>query len=130
MTSLMYIDSVPKHVPPGTILVHNHIRHSARTPIGLNGFRAWLAYPSPRYVRCRCKWTATKHYRVDFARAKAEYAAIEKLVQTIGEQRLYDCIDQLVALLSSDKTMTDDEVEALAEWATDVLEVRVTMVER
>lgn len=65
---------VPKRVPDGLILVHNHVRriHPAH-PTGLNGFRAWYATPEEQYVPCDCGWAAEVpggHYRVDFAKVK------------------------------------------------------------
>jgi hypothetical protein len=35
--------------------------------LGSNGFRAWLARPAARYIRCDCEWAAhlAVHYRVE-----------------------------------------------------------------
>ena len=47
------------------IVVHNRVRGKPR--LGSNGFRAWLARPAARYVRCDCKWAThlAVHYRVE-----------------------------------------------------------------
>ena len=52
-------------VPADLIVVHNSVRGKPR--LGSNGFRAWLARPAARYVRCDCKWAAhlAVHYRVE-----------------------------------------------------------------
>jgi hypothetical protein len=39
-------------VPADLIVVHNSVRGKPR--LGLNGFRAWLARPAARYIRCDC----------------------------------------------------------------------------
>jgi hypothetical protein len=52
-------------VPADTIVVHNSVRGKPR--LGSNGFRAWLARPAARYIRCDCEWAAhlAVHYRVE-----------------------------------------------------------------
>ena len=52
-------------MPADLIVVHNSVRGKPR--LGSNGFRAWLARPAARYVRCDCKWAAhlAVHYRVE-----------------------------------------------------------------
>ena len=52
-------------MPADLIVVHNSVRGKPR--LGSNGFRAWLARPAARYVRCDCKWAAhlDVHYRVE-----------------------------------------------------------------
>src|SRR3954454_2468415 len=52
-------------MPVDLIVVHNSVRGKPR--LGSNGFRAWLARPAARYVRCDCKWAAhlDVHYRVE-----------------------------------------------------------------
>ena len=52
-------------VPADLIVVHNRVRGKPR--LGSNGFRAWLARPAARYVRCDCKWAThlDVHYRVE-----------------------------------------------------------------
>jgi hypothetical protein len=61
------VGTVPGELPPGEVLVHNHVR--ARRTLGLNGFRAWTEKPSNRLEVCNCKWAGVdlhglKHYRV------------------------------------------------------------------
>jgi hypothetical protein len=55
---------VPRTIPEGLIVAHNHIRPAK--PIGLNGFRAWLTEPSDKYERCDCGWAnGLEHFRVN-----------------------------------------------------------------
>lgn len=67
---MRYVVRIPKqrpdNVPADWLLVHNHIRHTARTRVGHNGFRAWFAPPNPTLVQCDCGWAAEfgQHYRV------------------------------------------------------------------
>ena len=62
---LDYIDKLPRAVPDGRILVHNHVRPTRQ--IGMRGFRAWLGSPGEkRYEICPCEWAPElgEHYRV------------------------------------------------------------------
>jgi hypothetical protein len=65
-TGIFYQHGVATAAPEGMILVHNHIRHGARTRSGTNGFRFWNAAPAPKYVFCDCGWRVDLgvHYRV------------------------------------------------------------------
>lgn len=59
--------TIPRTIPHGRILIHNHIRHTPKTGSGLNGFRAWTepeATKPDHYVKCRCKWSGLPHYHV------------------------------------------------------------------
>lgn len=60
-----YLERLPNAISHDLVLVHNHIDHGLRTPIGLNGFRAWLSPNEEQYVRCACGRAARlgKHYR-------------------------------------------------------------------
>jgi hypothetical protein len=53
-------------VPPGEILVHNHVAHTSRAPSGTRGFRAWTQAPLTHHVECDCGWRPDlgSHYRV------------------------------------------------------------------
>jgi hypothetical protein len=68
-----YVAHVPRNVPDGWIVVHNHVNPvegRENVPLGWSGFRAWLAVPGapghPKYVVCRCAWAPhlERHYRV------------------------------------------------------------------
>ena len=63
-----YVFNLPKAVPVGKVLVHNHVRPTLR--LGFAGFRAWLDDPGGAYEICDCGWAPklSEHYRV--ARAK------------------------------------------------------------
>jgi hypothetical protein len=63
-----YVFNLPKAVPVGKVLVHNHVRPTLR--LGFAGFRAWFDDPGQEYEICDCGWAPklNKHYRV--ARAK------------------------------------------------------------
>lgn len=62
--SMRYVLTVPKTIPAGRVLVHNHIQHAVDTPCGWNGFRAWTQKRSRRLERCKCGWSGLPHYRV------------------------------------------------------------------
>jgi hypothetical protein len=65
--AMIYISTLPAKVPRGWRLVHNHIAHKPRTPLGRNGFRAWLEpRGKTRRAICDCGWAAGlgKHLRV------------------------------------------------------------------
>jgi hypothetical protein len=68
-----YVFNLPKAVPVGKVLVHNHVRPTLR--LGFAGFRAWLDNPGENYEICNCGWAPklSEHYRV--ARAK-QYARL------------------------------------------------------
>jgi hypothetical protein len=56
---------IPRSIPAGRVLVHNHIMHSVDTPCGVNGFRAWTDAPdSARLLPCDCGWSGLPHFRV------------------------------------------------------------------
>ena len=61
-----YLLSMPKAVPAGRLLVHNHVQPTRR--IGSRGFRIWLALPDtpPTLQRCTCRWAPElgPHFRV------------------------------------------------------------------
>ncbi len=82
---MTYLSHVPKSVPAGKIVVHNHVRPPRGGPraglknavhggvstmrLGSRGFRAWLADPSPDTYAvevCPCDWAPHLgvHYRV------------------------------------------------------------------
>jgi hypothetical protein len=42
-----YVSYLPKKLPKGTVLIHNHVLHTPYMNIGQNGFRIWLANPNP-----------------------------------------------------------------------------------
>jgi hypothetical protein len=68
-----YVFNLPKAVPVGKVLVHNHVRPTLQ--LGFAGFRAWLDDPGEKYEICNCGWASklSEHYRV--ARAK-QYARL------------------------------------------------------
>jgi hypothetical protein len=57
------IGTVPRKIPEGTVLVHNHIRHTADTPAGTDGFRAWAQAREPNLIPCDCGWAGLEHFR-------------------------------------------------------------------
>jgi hypothetical protein len=55
--------TVPKSIARGRVLMHNHVRHTADMPCGVNGFRAWTDTEiPPRFKLCRCGWSGLPHY--------------------------------------------------------------------
>lgn len=68
INQLEYLTRLPKEVPPGRVLVHNHVKPAR--PLGTNGFRAWLELPNPQKLEpCPCSWAPKleQHYRVKLA---------------------------------------------------------------
>ena len=55
---------VPRKVPAGRVLAHNHVWHTVDFPNGANGFRCWT-WPKgkvPRgFKRCGCGWAGLPH---------------------------------------------------------------------
>ncbi|MBX9693020.1 MAG: hypothetical protein K2Z81_11595 [Cyanobacteria bacterium] len=51
---IKYVNRLPKTIPEGMVLCHNHVR--PQMPINTNGFRVFLAPKSKRYQRCKCGW--------------------------------------------------------------------------
>lgn len=72
---------VPRTVPTGRVLVHNHVQHEPDTPVGVNGFRAWTQKPGDEIsvLECACGWAplAGAHYCVDLERVRAAREAVE-----------------------------------------------------
>ena len=79
MRTVRYLTGIPrKPLPAGHVVVHNSVRPVS--PLGLHGFRAWIAAPDdderiasysrerPPYdvERCDCGWAPElpEHYRV------------------------------------------------------------------
>jgi hypothetical protein len=59
------IGRIPRKVPEGRVLAHNHVMHTKGMPHGLNGFRCftWPKGKQPRhFVRCPCGWSGLPHY--------------------------------------------------------------------
>ena len=53
-----YLFRLPRAIPSGTVLVHNHVRPTRR--LGLRGFRVWLQRPDegPAVEKCDCPWAS------------------------------------------------------------------------
>jgi hypothetical protein len=64
-TKTRYLSNLPRKVPDGKVLVHNHVQPAER--IGLNGFRIWtqIMTDDPKLVACDCGWAPELgiHYR-------------------------------------------------------------------
>ena len=81
-TAKRYVGSgVPRVVPAGKALVHNHVRpvdFDSRTPVAYMGFRAWIQAPDAKALRvCRCGWApdVPQHYRMAWVKT---YKAVSK----------------------------------------------------
>jgi hypothetical protein len=58
-----YLGSIPKRVAPDRTLMHNHVKHIAKTPCNYNGFRAWTDIKPPDgFVERPCGWSGLTHY--------------------------------------------------------------------
>jgi hypothetical protein len=67
MSDPTYLLSFPKSIPPGRVLLHNHVPHTIDMRPGLNGFRAWTgaAPTSDKFKPCRCGWSGLPHYSAE-----------------------------------------------------------------
>jgi hypothetical protein len=58
---------IPRSIPAGRVLAHNHVQHTVDMPHSENGFRCWT-WPKdkvPRnFKRCKCGWSGLPHYRL------------------------------------------------------------------
>jgi hypothetical protein len=58
---------LPRKVPAGRVLAHNHVRHTVDMQQGRNGFRAWT-WPEEKkpqnFVRCSCGYAGLPHYAI------------------------------------------------------------------
>lgn len=72
-----YVRNLPRTLPDGTVIVHNHVR-PART-IGDRGFRVWTQPANPATLdACTCAWgRGREHYRVNFDRVHALLDRVE-----------------------------------------------------
>ena len=63
-----YLHVLPRVIPSGRALVHNHVRPTFHTRyLGGRGFRAWLAEPdAPLLELCDCGFAPElgRHFRV------------------------------------------------------------------
>jgi hypothetical protein len=57
------MDTVPREIPAGFVLMHNHVQHNTRTRSGTRGFRGWFQpAPWPDFMPCNCGWSGLPHY--------------------------------------------------------------------
>ncbi len=83
---LRYTSQVPRKLPKGRVLVHNHIAHTKDMPSGVKGFRFWTQKAEPeRLVLCKCGWQGLTHYHVNGLGSHKSFtpAQLEKL---LGEE--------------------------------------------
>ena len=65
---MRYINSIPRKLPEGRVLVHNRVRPAR--PLGTGGFRAWTQIKDDTIEPCRCNFAGHpnaklhKHYKV------------------------------------------------------------------
>jgi hypothetical protein len=65
MATIRYVGRfVPRKIPAGRVLAHNHVAHAIDTPPGERGFRAWT-WPEgevpPHFKPCACGWSGLSH---------------------------------------------------------------------
>ena len=56
---------IPRKIPTGRVLAHNHVRHAVDMTQGVNGFRwwTWEKGKQPRhFLRCDCGWAGLPHF--------------------------------------------------------------------
>jgi len=68
--------------PPGMVLVHNHIRRTARS--NTRGFRAWLQPPAANLVECDCGWRPELGALTQGNRAPGKKANARSLAAGLG----------------------------------------------
>lgn len=58
-----YISRLPKTIPEGLKLCHNHVRPAELTTVpNQDGFRAWVTNQPPKgFKRCSCGWAGLPH---------------------------------------------------------------------
>jgi hypothetical protein len=81
---MRYVNAIPKVIPTGLVLVHNHVapdwpkgfrpneaddsgRRHPDLPPGFEGFRAWLSKPDAKRLRvCQCGWAPSlaRHFKL------------------------------------------------------------------
>jgi hypothetical protein len=60
------LGGLPRKVPEGKFIWHNHVQHSVGMSPGLNGFRCWnglLPIDYRQFERCHCGWIDLPHYK-------------------------------------------------------------------
>jgi hypothetical protein len=67
-TNTRYVDSIPRKLAKGRVLVHNHV--VPQPILGGNGFRAWTQRKAANVEVCSCDWAGVDlgglvHYRVN-----------------------------------------------------------------
>ena len=58
---------LPRKVPEGKFIWHNHVQHCVGMRHGRNGFRCWnglLPIDYRTFERCRCGWIDLPHYKI------------------------------------------------------------------
>ncbi|MGB9392467.1 MAG: hypothetical protein WCB70_21105 [Xanthobacteraceae bacterium] len=64
---LTFTRPIPRKVPEGKFLWHNHVQHCVGMPHGWNGFRyryGMLPVNYRKFERCQCGVTELPHYKV------------------------------------------------------------------
>jgi hypothetical protein len=71
---------MPRTIPKGRVLAHNHVMHTEWMPNGLNGFR-WSTPEGNHkgFVRCPCAWSGLPHY------ALREHVEVVKKLKTANK---------------------------------------------
>ena len=64
---MRYLSRIPKKIPKGRVIAHNHVIHGPDWPAGINGFRFW-SWPADEmcehdhFVLCPCGWSGLEHH--------------------------------------------------------------------
>jgi hypothetical protein len=86
---------LPKTVPPGRVLCHNHITHGLNWPSGVNGFRAWYAVkPYPGFLLCPCGWAGLRHY-ASKDHAKVQPGSVERVTKLEEKLGLWEAMEAI-----------------------------------
>ena len=77
---------VPRMVPEGMFLWHNHVQHCVGMGNGVNGFRYWhatLPVDHRKFMRCQCGVVDLPHYSRRFA-GKQKCVSAERVLINSG----------------------------------------------
>ena len=80
--------TVPRSIPAGRVLAHNHVQHTSGMGCGINGFRAWT-WPEdkvPRhFIKCPCGWSGLPHVAArDFVKHSGKCVTVYRMFRHMG----------------------------------------------
>jgi hypothetical protein len=85
LSARLHCGGIPRSVPKGTFLWHNHVQHSVGMGHGFNGFRyirGELPVDYREFMRCRCGVVDLPHYCIRGREQKC--VSTEQLLRNAG----------------------------------------------